>query len=89
MKKLETVKAVGGIIIGTGVSAIVSGAIKDATSEETGKVKKFCIGVTGLVLVGMACEKVIRYFEGKVDSIAEGSKKVEEVEPEKKEEKTV
>jgi hypothetical protein len=77
-KKLEAVKDIGGIIIGSGVGCIVTNIVKNNTSEEDGKIKKFTIWAGGLILAGIAADKAITYFRNKVDEAAASIKKPEE-----------
>jgi hypothetical protein len=84
-KKLETVKDIGGVIVGIGIGSIVDGIVKNNTSDEDGKIKKFCIWTGGLVLAGMAADRGIKYFHNMVDNFAETKKKEVKEETDKKE----
>lgn len=84
MKKIEMIKNAGGIIVATGVTAIVNCIVKDATSEETGTIKRICIGAGAIVLSAMAVDKAVDFVNEKVDSAVSGAKQlVEEIEENK------
>jgi hypothetical protein len=86
-RKIETVKEIGGVIVGLGIGSIVNSIVKNNTSEEDGKVKKLTIWAGGIVLASIAADKGIKYFHNKVDAVVAGYKKP--VEEEKSEEKKV
>lgn len=88
MKKMETVKTVGGVILGLGVTSIVKGIVdSNVDTEDAGFVKKLCIGFAALVLGSMVADKVVTYAEEKLDEVAAKVtvEKVEEKPEEKKE----
>lgn len=68
--KIQIAKAVGGIIVGIGVTAIVSNIVKGTTPSTTGAIKKLCIGVTAIVIGSMVADKVTEYTDGKIEEVA-------------------
>ena len=74
MKKLETIKNVAGIIVGIGVSNIVSNAVKENTPEEVNALQKVTISLAAIVLGSMVADKTIDYFHKKIDAVVDGAK---------------
>jgi hypothetical protein len=68
--KIQIAKAVGGIIIGIGVTSIVNGIVKNNTPSSTRALTKLCIGVTAIVIGTMAADKVTEYTDGKIEEVA-------------------
>ena len=83
MKKIEMVKAVGGLVISAGVAAIVGNTVKASTPANIGAIKKLCIVVGSFVLSDMISDKAVAHAEKKVDdgiaSLKEALKNEEEI----------
>lgn len=67
MTKIEMVKAACTFVVSLGVGTIVNNAIKSTTPATVGTLKKVCIGIGGLVLSGMICDKATQYTEQQID----------------------
>lgn len=85
--KKGKIKAAVGIAVSVGVSAIVGGIIKsNVDTEDTGFVKRACIGLGALVLGGIVSEYAVNYTDAKIEGFAagieSGKEKVEEVKTE-------
>ena len=78
MKKIEMIKAAGGIIVSIGVSAIVGNVIKSTNSESTGAIKKLCVAAGAIVLSSMISDKAVEYVGEKFDRAVEAAKKIME-----------
>lgn len=69
MYKIELVKAVTGLVVGTGISAIVKNVIEDTTPDGVKTFNKMSIWVGGLVLTGMLIDKALAYTDDTIDKI--------------------
>lgn len=77
MKKLETIKTVGGVIVAVGISTIVGDAVKNvAPVGKYGVVKRLCVAAGALVLSSMLSDKGVTYTENKIDEAVSGAKKI-------------
>lgn len=89
MKKREVVKLAAGIVVSTGVSAIVSNIIKGSAPKGTGKWKAICMAIGGFVLSWMVCEKADAFVGRQIDTVGnvydETVKEVKEALKEKEE----
>jgi hypothetical protein len=78
MSKLETIKAVGSLIVSVGVGSIVSNAVKCTTPGPVGTIKAVCIGVGSFVLANMVGDQAVKYTEEKIDGAVSEVKKMVE-----------
>lgn len=69
MKKIEVLKQVGACVISVGVSAILTNIVEDTTPEETGTLKKVCIGLGCFVLGSMVADKAVAYADEQVTKV--------------------
>ena len=67
MKKIEVLKGGIGMIVGTGVSILVGGALMKVTPANLGPIKRLAVKGAGLAISMMAVEKVTDYVEESVD----------------------
>lgn len=68
--KIQVAKAVGGIIVGLGVTAIVKNVVKSTTPSSTTALTKLCISVSAIVIGTMFADKVTDYTDGKIEEAA-------------------
>lgn len=81
----DAVKAVAGVMVTVGVSAMVKEGSKQLISEDAGSFKRACIWLSLGAITGMICLKVINHVNGEIDdfsvlatdikSIADGANK--------------
>jgi hypothetical protein len=76
MKKIEIIKAVGGLVISVGVGGIVGNVIKCTTPIAIGPIKKVCIGIGSFVVSNMVGDKAVEYAEEKIDGAIDQVKKM-------------
>ena len=69
MDKSKIVKGVGGLIVSTGVSAVVANLVKATTPVNTNKYVNICIHVGSWCVAGMAAAKASAEFSETVDSV--------------------
>lgn len=67
MGKLETIKTVGGYVVGYGVAQIVGFAISRVIPVDVGLIKKGCMWLGGCMLMSMASSKVTKFYEEEFD----------------------
>lgn len=88
MTKKELLKAGVKMVVGCGVSCIITNAVTFTTPVlAVSMIKKFCIGAGSFALSAMVSDKTTEYTDGKIDEAIEEIKKfMDEGEKDKKEE---
>ena len=87
--KRELIKTGVGLVVVTGVSAIVGGACGLVRPRDVGKIKNFCIGVGALVLASMAGDQAAKYTDTKIDETADLVNKILSHDDEEEEEEEI
>lgn len=83
------IKSVSGMLVGIGVSTIVSGAIKAVTPSNLGKIKNFCVSLAAFGIGASIFMKANTEVNGMIDLAEEmvSPKEVKKEEEKKTEEK--
>jgi len=67
--KIGLVKLGTALVVGSGISSIISNAVKDTTPEGTSRLNKICIWSGVLVLTCMVGDKVCKYTDNAIDGL--------------------
>ncbi len=70
MKKIEVVKLIGGVVVSLSVGLVIGNAIKMNTPESLKLIQKIGVGIGGLILHGLVCERAQEYVDHQIDAIA-------------------
>jgi len=71
---IDVVKLAGGLVVGTGVTAVVTNLIKVTTPRDIGKLTKACIWVGGIFVSWVASEAASNQLDNKVDKVVKYTK---------------
>jgi len=74
----DWVKTGVGLIVATGVGALVGTAVKSNHPDNMKLVTKFCVGVAGFVLTGLAADAAQKQVDDKVDMIFDTVDQIED-----------
>lgn len=71
---IELVKSIGGLVVSFGSGAITGNLIKATTPEDTKKIIKICIGLSGCFISTLVGDAASDKFEGAIDKVVETMK---------------
>jgi len=82
---IDVAKIVGGLIVGTGVTAVVTNLIKVTTPKDVSKVTKTCILAGGVFISWVASQAASDQLDKRIDTVVKYTKiVVNKVKPQKK-----